>query len=213
MAYSLPNGSTFDVAATYGAPVSVTSISNANPAVATSVGHSLEVGDVVLLTSAWTRLTNRAFRVSAVAADTFTLQGVDTTSTRVYPVGGSAGSAAPVETWVQVPQIMSVDSSGGDQNFYTFQFLEDDDERQFPTNKSAMTITMEVADDPDQAYVPILEGYDEAKTTNVSRLNLVNGDTIMYPAVISITSTPALTVNELMTRTITLAMQGRPSRV
>lgn len=212
MAYRLPNGSTFDMAATYSPAVNVSAISNANPAVATSTAHTLSEGDIVILVSGWTRLTNRAFRVGETTTDTFELEGVDTTSTQRYPTGGGAGTAREVATWVQIPQIMTVDFSGGEQNFYTWQFLEDDDERQLPTSKSASSLTINVADDPDQPFVPIIEGYDELKSLNVFRLNLVNGDSILYPAVPSITSTPTLTVNELMQRVITLAMQGRITR-
>lgn len=211
MAYRLPNGSTFDVAASYGEEQAVT-ISNANPAVVTLSGHGLSDGDVVLLTSGWTRITNRAFRVSGVDAGTFELEGVDTTDVTRFQVSGGVGFVKPVATWMQIPQVLTVDSAGGEQQFYNFQFLEDDDERQLPTNKSASSLTINVADDPDQPYVELMEGYDELKETHAFRLNLINRDTILYPAVPSITATPTLTVNSLMERVITLAMQGRISR-
>ena len=211
MAYSLPNGSTFDVAATYDVPVTITAISNAAPAVVSATGHGLSTGDYVILTSGWTKLNNRAYKVTVVDTDSFSLDGTDTTDTTRYPALGGTGSLRPVATWVQIPQITGVDFTGGEQNMYTFQFLEDDDERQFPTNKSAITVTLTVADDPDQSYVPIVEGYDEAKSLNVLKLNLINGDEILYPAVVTISATPSLTVNELMTRTISLALQARPT--
>lgn len=212
MAYSLPNGSTFDVAATYDSPVTITAISNAAPAVVSATAHGLTTGDYVILTSGWTKLNNRAYKVTVVDSDSFSLDGTDTTDTTRYPALGGIGSLRAVASWVQIPQITGVDFTGGEQNMYTFQFLEDDDERQFPTNKSAITVTLTVADDPDQAYVPIVEGYDEAKSLNVLKLNLINGDEILYPAVVTISATPSLTVNELMTRTISLALQARPTR-
>lgn len=212
MAYAQPNGSTFDVAATYSAVKTITGISNANPAIATSTAHGLSKGDVVLLTSAWVKLNNRLFRVGEVTADTFELEGADTTNTVRYPAGGGAGTVKEVLTWIQIPQIMSVDYSGGEQNFYTWQFLESDDEMQLPTNKTAISMTLVVADDPSQPFVPVVEAYDESRAVQALRLNLANGDSILYPAVVTITSTPTLTVNELMTRSISLAMQGRISR-
>lgn len=213
MAYTLPNGSTFDIAATYGPAVVITAISNAKPAVVSATAHGLQDGDIVLLNGGWSKINNRTYRVSAVTTDSFALEGTDTTDTVRYPAGiGATTTIRPVATWVQVPQIMSVDFTGGEQNFFTFQFLEDDDERQFPTNKSAITVSMSVADDPDQPFVPVVEGYDEDKSTNVARLNLPNDSVILYPAVVSITATPSLTVNELMTRDITLALQARPTR-
>lgn len=212
MAYRLPNGSTIDVAATYGAEAEVT-ISNAIPAVVTSTGHGLADGDIVLFSGlGWTKLNNRAFRIKNKTTDTYELEGVNSSDLTRYPVGAGVGKAKQVATWLQIPQVLTVDYSGGEQQFYTFQFLEDDDERQLPTNKSASSLTINVADDPDQPFVALLEGYDESREIQVFRLNLVNGDSIVYPAVPSITATPTLTVNSLMERVITLAMQGRISR-
>lgn len=213
MAGKLPNGSTFDFAKTYGPELVFTSISNANPAVVTTVGHTLKVGDTVVITSGWVKVTGRAFRVAAVTAGTsFTLEGLDTTSTSRYPSGSSAGTVKPVLTWVNIPQITEVASSGGDQNFYTFGYLEDDDDRQIPTSKNPVVLTLTVADDTSQPFVPVLEAADELKTNQVQRLNLVSGDIILYTSIASITSTPTLTRNQLMTRAITLAVQARITR-
>lgn len=213
MAFRLPNGSTFDFAATYSAPVTITAITNASPAVATATGHTFVEGDIVVVTSGWVKLTGRAFRVgTVVTGDTFALEGVDTTSTQRYPVGTSAGSAKKVATWVNIPQITEVASSGGEQQFYQFGFLEEDEDRQIPTTKSPSTLTLTVADDPDQPFVPVVEAADELKEERVQRLNLVNGDIVLYNSIASISNTPSLTRNQLMVRTITLAQQGRITR-
>lgn len=212
MSFRLPNGSTFDFAATYSAEATVTGISNANPAVATSVAHGFVQGDIVVVTSGWVKLTGRAFKVGTVTTDTFQLLGVDTTSTQRYPVGTSAGTAKSVETWVNIPQITEVASSGGEQQFYQFGFLEEDEDRQIPTTKSPSTLTLTVADDPDQPFVAVVEAADELKEERIQRLNLVNGDIVLYNSIASISNTPSLTRNQLMVRTITLAQQGRITR-
>lgn len=212
MSFRLPNGSTFDFAATYSPEVTVTSISNANPAIASATAHGFAQGDIVVLTSGWVKLTGRAFKVGTVTTDTFQLLGVDTTSTQRYPAGTSAGTAKSVETWVNIPQITEVASSGGEQQFYQFGFLEEDEDRQIPTTKSPSTLTLTVADDPDQPYVAVVEAADELKEERIQRLNLVNGDIVLYNSIASISNTPSLTRNQLMVRTITLAQQGRVTR-
>lgn len=213
MAFRLPNGSTVDFAATYGTPVTITAISNANPAVVSAAGHSFEEGDIVVITSGWVRLTGRAFRVgTATSGTTFTLEDLDTTDTNRYPVGTSAGSVKDVATWVGIPQITSATSSGGEQGFYTFGFLQESVDRQLPTTKSPSVLTLVVADDPDQPYVPVIEAADETQAETVQRLNLVDGSIILYVSVASITRTPSLTRNEIMTRTISMAQQGDISR-
>lgn len=212
MAFRLPNGSTFDFASEYSADVTVTGISNANPAVASATAHGFVEGDIVVVTSGWVKLTGRAFKVGTVTTDTFVLTGVNTLNTQAYPAGVSAGTAKSVDTWVNIPQITEVASSGGEQQFYQFGFLEEDEDRQIPTTKSPSTLTLTVADDPSQPYVPVVEAADELKEERVQRLNLVNGDIILYNSIASITNTPSLTRNQIMVRTITLAQQGRVTR-
>lgn len=212
MAFRLPNGSTFDFAETYGSDKTITAISNANPAVASSTAHGFTQGDIVVITSGWVKLTGRAFKVGTVTTDTFVLTGVNTLSTQSFPAGTSAGTAKEVTEWVNIPQITEVASSGGEQQFYQFGFLEEDEDRQIPTTKSPSTLTLTVADDPSQPYVPVVEAADELKEERVQRLNLVNGDVILYNSIASITNTPSLTRNQIMVRTITLAQQGRVTR-
>lgn len=212
MAFRLPNGSTFDFAETYSTDVTITGISNASPAIATAAGHTFVQGDIVVITSGWVKLTGRSFKVGAVTADTFVLTGVNTLNEQSYPDGTSAGTAKNVTKWVNIPQITEVASSGGEQQFYQFGFLEEDEDRQIPTTKSPSTLTLTVADDPSQPYVPVVEAADELKEERVQRLNLVNGDIILYNSIASITNTPSLTRNQIMVRTITLAQQGRVTR-
>lgn len=213
MAARLPNGSTFDFAATFGTEVVVSSITNANPAVATATGHSVAVGDVVLLTTGWVRATGRAFRVSAVnAGTTITLEGLDTTDTTRFPIGSSAGSVKEVATWVTVSQITEATSSGGEQQFVTFGYLENNKDQQLATTKSPAVLTLVVADDPTLPYVPVVEKADSTQELSVQRLNLIDGSTILYVSVVSITATPTLSRNNIMNRTITLSQQGDITR-
>lgn len=214
MAFRLPNGSTFDFAATYSADVTVTSISNAAAAVVTATGHSFVAGDIVVLQSGWVKATSRAFRVAApiVAGTSFVLEGLNTTSTVKFPTGSSAGTVKKVATWVNIPQITGITATGGEQQFYTFGFLEEEDDRQVPTTKSPSLLTLTVADDPTAAYVPVVEAADDLSDERVQRLNLVSGAKIFYNSIASITMTPTMTRNQLMERTITLAQQGQITR-
>ncbi|QQX60946.1 phage tail protein [Pseudomonas chlororaphis] len=212
MSFKLPNGSTFEIAAAYGTAVLVTALSNANPAAATAAAHGLAEGDVVALTSGWTRLNGRAARVSDITSGTFGLENINTTSIQAYPAGSGAGSVREVTSFAEISQITDMTSSGGDQQFLTFGFLADDDDRQIPTTKNPISLSVTVADDQSLPYVAIVEAADEDKEPRVLRLNLPNGDSILYNAYVSITSTPALSRNNLMTRTISISLTGRPTR-
>ncbi|WP_445572084.1 phage tail protein [Pseudomonas sp. E102] len=212
MGFRLPNGATLEIAATYGAAIPVTALSNANPAVATAAAHGLTDGDIIAVTSGWTRLNDRAARVSDSDTGTFALENINTTNLQPYPAGSGTGSVREVTGFVEISQITDATTSGGDQQFLTFGFLADDDDRQIPTTKNPISMSVTVADDPALPYVAVVETADEDKATRVLRLNLPNGDSILYNAYVTITSTPALSRNNLMTRVISLSLAGRPTR-
>lgn len=212
MGFRLPNGATLQIASTYGPAIPVTALSNANPAVASAAAHGLTDGDIIAVTSGWTRLNDRAARVANSLTGTFALENVNTTNLQPYPAGSGLGAVREVTGFVEISQITDTNTSGGDQQFTTFGFLADDDDRQLPTTKNPISMTFTVADDPDLPYVAVVEAADEDKQARVLRLNLPGGSSILYNAYVSITSTPTLGRNSLMSRVITISLAGRPTR-
>lgn len=213
MAYALPNGSTFEIASALAASKTVTAITNATAPSVSSTAHGLLVGDYIVLTSGWSKLNNRVFKVATSTTDSFTIAGVDTTSTALYAAGQGIGSFQKVTAWTAIQQITEVSFSGGEQQFLNFAFLEDADEKQMPTSKSAISMSLTVADDPALAYVALVEAADTDLKPRPLKLNLVSGSVMAYNAIVSITATPTVTRDELMTRTITLSLQSRPTRL
>ncbi|WP_265087035.1 hypothetical protein [Ralstonia pseudosolanacearum] len=62
MTVRLPNGTTFEVAASYGPAKAFTAITNAKPAKAASVAHGFAKGAVLEISSGWARLDGRVAR-------------------------------------------------------------------------------------------------------------------------------------------------------
>ena len=213
MAVSLPNGSIVKLASGYGAAKSVTAISNAAEAVATlEASHGIVVGDFVEVTSGWSKLNNRIVRVSAVATNDVTLEGFNSTSTSRFPAGGGIGSVRKVSGWTQLAQILNSSSSGGEQQFATYQFLEDDDEKRIPTSKSAAGISFTVADDPDLPGYILAQEADEDRLPRAAQVLLSNGSILLYNAYVSLSTIPSLTVNEPMSTEATLSLLSSPVR-
>lgn len=212
MSASLPNGALLAIAATYGPAIPIAAVSNAKPAVATADAHGLLVGDVVSLVSGWTGLNGRAVKVAVSTEDTFSLGNIDTTDVIRYPAGGGIGSAKKVLTWQQIQQVMNPTTSGGEQQFVQYQYLEDDDQRQLPTFRNAQSFSMPIADDPNLPQWAVIEAADQSKVLQVIRLTLRNGSEVFYNGYVSVSDTPTLNVNEIMTRTLTIALDGRPVR-
>lgn len=212
MSVSLPNGSLVALASGYGSAKTITAITNANPGVASSTAHGYTDGDIIEITSGWSRLTDKIVRVDDSVTDAFDLEGIDTTLTSIYPAGAGAGTAREITGWTQLAQITSSTSSGGDQQFLDYQFLEADAAKRIPTFKAPAQVTFTVADDPS------LPGYQLAKVANDDRLpravriTLANGAILLYNAYISLSTIPSLTVNELMTVEVTLSLLSEPVR-
>jgi hypothetical protein len=209
---ALPNGATMELAVAFAVAKAITAISNADPAVATATANGLTDGAVILLQSGWGKLDGRASRVADADTDSFKLESISTANESFYTPGGGAGSFQSVTSWVGITKITGVSLSGGEQQFVTVGYLEEDDDRQYPTNRNPMSMAITVEDQPAALYVPVVEGYSDNKTQTVLRLNLPNGDKILYPGFVSITDTPTLERNAVMTRTVTFSMSGRPVR-
>ena len=74
----------------------ITAITQANPAVVTSVAHGFATGDMILIASVagMTALNDRLYTITELTADTFSLNGVDATALPAYTSSGTATRGA-----------------------------------------------------------------------------------------------------------------------
>lgn len=211
MAITLPNGALVNVASGIGSPIATTAVSNATEAVFT-VANTFVAGDYVIVSSGWSRLNDKVVRVKSPTSTQFVAEGYDTSNTAIYPAGGGVGTVTKVTGFTQLAQILTTTSSGGDQQFLTYQLLEADAQKNIPTFKTPSVLTMEVADDPS------LPGYQLAKAANDDRLpraiqiSLPNGAKLMYYSYVSLSPAPSLTVNQIMSVQVTFSNKNEPVR-
>lgn len=212
MAVSLPNGVVLSLATAYAASVSVTAVSNANPGVATATAHGFSNGDILEVTSGWSRLNNRLVRVSGVTANTFNLEGIDTSSTTLYPAGTGTGSVRKITGFTQISQILDLSSSGGEMQFVTYSFLEQDFETQLPTQSSPQTLSMTIADDSSLAGYTAMKNAATTRALTGLRAQLPSGAVLYYNGYVNFDETPSMTKNQLMGCKGGFSLQGRPVR-
>lgn len=207
MSVSLPNGALVAIASGYASSKVMSAITNANPGVATlAAAHGVVTGDIMEVTSGWSRLTNKIVKAGTVATNDVPLVGIDTTLTSIYPAAGGAGSVRVISGWTQLAQILSSSSSGGEQQFLEYQFLESDAQKRIPTFKNAAGLTFSVADDITQPGYLLASQANDDRLPRAVRITLPSGSVIYYNAYISINKTPSLTVNELMAVECTLSL-------
>lgn len=212
MSVQLPNGVIVSIGTAVDAPKTITAISNANPAVAQSAAHGFNDGDIILVKSGWQRINERLFRVANKTTGDFAIAGADTTRTAVFPTGTSAGSAAKVNAWTQITQILETSTSGGEMQFANYSFLEQDFESQIPTQHSAQSMTFSIADDPSLAGFIALEKASELRDPVPLRITMPNGSIILYYGYVSLNTTPSMTKNQVMACNATFSLMSRPMR-
>lgn len=214
MASRFINGARYAFSTAYAAPVAATGISNANPAVVNTATPPT-LGAIVVLTSGWSLLNDTVHRVDGVvAATSFELEGTDTADVVKYPAGQGAGTFRVAQSFVEFSQVRDLQTSGGDQNFMQFQYLEDPNsrQRQKPTFKNAMGLTFSMDFDPALAWYSAAIAADNAQEPVVLRETLPNGDVIYYYGYISFNKEPTKTMNENMQVTATFSLLADSKR-
>lgn len=212
MSAFLPDGATVALATAYGSSKSVTAITNANPGVITAAAHGMANGAFYELKSGWQKVNDRVFKAANVATNAVDLTGIDTTDTTRFPAGSGTGSLREITAFTQISQILEFTTSGGEQQFANFSFMEEDYERQLPTITSAQSIQIGIADDPTLAGYIALKAAGEARAIRALKVTLPNNSVIMYNGYVSFNETPTLTKGSVMQVTATISLQGRPTR-
>ena len=210
--FKFPDGARFEMATAFTTAKPITSITNAKPPVATSPAHGLQAGGLILLTSGWNRLNSRGARVANPDAETFELEGFNTMSLKRFPEGAGAGSFVQPTDWVWIDKILEAATSGGEQQFWTGGFLEDDDDTQVPTTRSPQQMALTLGDDPDSARDQALLDVDGTREEQFLRLVLPSGDFILYTGYVSYNDNPVVTRANPMSTRMTLSLTSRPVR-
>lgn len=209
---ALPNGSIVSVAAGLAAEKAFTAITNGNPPSITSTAHGLADDDVVILDSGWSRISGKAVMVSDVDTNSFSADGLNTTDTTFYAPGSGGGTFQEVTGWIDISKVTGVQLTGGDQQWLTVGYLEEQDDFQVPINRDPLSLSLTVEDQPDALWVPVVEGYDALRTIGAIKITFPDKSVMLMAGYITITSMPTLERNQLMTRTISVAMQSVPVR-
>jgi hypothetical protein len=166
----------------------------------------------VRVVSGWSRISNKVFRVANVAANTFELEGTDTSSTTTYPAGSGTGSAYEITGWTELDQILTTATAGGEQQYATYQFLADDNETRIPTNKSAQGIDITIADDPSLAGFILASAANDDRVARAVQCITARSSKINYYAYISVNKIPTQDVNQVSACKASISMLNEPVR-
>jgi hypothetical protein len=189
------SGTLFSIATAFGSAVTVSAVTNASEAVVTATAHGFVAGDILEVTSGWGGLQLRALRVKAgsVTTNAFTLEGMDTTNTTLYPPGSGIGSARKVSTWVQITTVLNPSTSGGEAKSVTYKYVESNVEFKINDGFSSVDRTMSL--DADAIASP---GYIALKSLTQVQTNTMMRSVAKSGAVSYLPCTVALNEEEIM---------------
>lgn len=131
-----------EVSKTLATAIDVSAVSQANPGAATANAHGLSAGVVGFFdeVTGMAPLNGQAIRVHQPAANTFTLQGLNTTNFPAY----TDGKIVPVSAWSTLHQSTNYQIGGGDANKIKTTTLIDDIEQEENGLLAAQTVSIDI---------------------------------------------------------------------
>lgn len=210
---SVPTGTTFWVANAFAAAKNITAVTNATEAVCTSTAHGLTTGDVVEVTSGWGRLNRRVFEVTQVTADTFKLNGADTTNLNFYPAGTGVGSFRKITTFQQITQVTAASSSGGDPKNVDYKYIESDVSYSINDGFAATQYQLTLdADAIGTAGYIALKTLTDVQTDTCLKMVSRSGARLFMPCTVAMNEVPSLNDGQINTVTAAFSGTNRPIR-
>lgn len=184
MAITKSVGTGVDIASTYGSIVTMSAITNATAAVATlAAAHGVVVGDYLEFTSGWGKLTGRTLRISVVATNDVTLEGINTVSTSDYPTGTGAGSIRRITAWTNITQrTPNFNITSGQVTYADITTLDDTEERKLPVRRGASDMSIPGFFDLSAGWVATVRTASDTSNPTGVRVRYPNGNKLAASA-------------------------------
>lgn len=209
MAYAFPEGAKFYFSSTFASAKTITALTNASPAVATAAAHGFASNDEILLSSGWEDATDAAYKITVSDAATFSVNGLVTTDTNFFPTGSGTGSAQKISSWTEIPQVLSIATSGGDPRFTTISPLAKRNSINVPTGFNAQSITLTLGHDPSNANFQAMQAVSRGLTKVAFKMVLSGGGTSYGYGYLAVNEVPALNVGQANTVQAAFSLLGR----
>lgn len=188
-----------------GDPVEISAISKANPAVASSTGHGLTNGDLLLLkVSGMNELNYRVVRVSGATTDAFTLEGIDSTTFDDFV----EGTAEEITFGAQASTLQDFSVTGGEAAAIAISTIHADQDYEIPGNRSPLVVASNSLWVPDDPALLAMKGFDAIKTPGAVLLTFATGAKVAFAAFMSCNLAPQGSAGQPVTTPVGLRLRG-----
>jgi len=184
----------------------ISGITKASPGVVTSTAHGMSNGAYVLMeVTGMTQLNDRVFRIANVAANTFELEGEDTTNYDTFV----SGTAKEITFGTSMATVIGLNASGGEYEYEDTTTVHVDQRTNVPTIASPAVYTFEnIWDVADPALIALKVSSD-AKSKRAIRLTFSNGQKVAFNTYVGATLTPGGAAPGKVTTQVALSLCAR----
>jgi len=157
MAYTFPQGTKVFYSNTLAAAKTISATTNASPAVSTSTAHGYIDADPIKFAGLWADANDTVFEVDQLTVDTFSMLGLNSLDQNVYPNGSGSGTAQKISSWVEVPQILSLQGSGGGVKYGTIAPLGSRQDTKQPIGFEPSGLDIKIGYDATNAVITAMQ--------------------------------------------------------
>lgn len=186
----------------------ITAITKANPAVATSTAHGYANGDIVILSvqGMW-QLDTRTARVANVTSNSFELEGIDSSLYDTF----SAGTAQKITFGTTFSTIGDVSTSGGDFEMIDVTTIHDNVKKSIPGSASQVEVSGNFNWDPADLGQIAMKTASDARSMRAFRITFSDGAKWYFTGYPGFTGTPTGSAQQKVTAPFKISSFGRPS--
>lgn len=189
-----------------GAPKTITAITKANPAVASSTAHGMTNGLVGLFkVNGMRQLDYRVVRVAGVTTDSFQLEGVDSTAFDTF----ISGTFEVITFGASASSFKDVTASGGEAAGIDTTTIHDDQQTEIPGNRSPLVYSFGSFWIPSDPALLALNGFDEIKSPCAVQITFATGNKVFMVGYPSAPMNPTGSSGASVDTPITLRLRGR----
>ena len=191
-----------------GGALSISAISKANPGQVTSTSHGLSNGDYVLLSvqGMW-QVDAMVARVSSSAANTFNLEGVDTTNFDTF----TSGNCYKITFGTTLSTAVGLSASGGDFDFIDVTTIHDNVKKQVPGAANPATFSFTSIWDVADAGLLALKSASDNQAQRAIRITFANGQKLVFTGYIGCTLLPVGNAQDKVETNFVITMFGKPN--
>lgn len=187
----------------------ITEITKANPGVASSTSHGYSNGDVIFLEiEGMYQLDEKVVRVANVTADTFELEGVDTTDFETF----TSGTAKKLTLGTTISSATTINASGGEFDFIDTTTIHDNFRKQIPGLPSAISYQTDHIWDATDAGQAAMKAASDIQAIRAFKFQFGSGGKILYFAgYVGFSGLPGGQARNLVTTKAVITSNGLPT--